>query len=392
MLIHPPETSTTGPRKRVTARIETPHSALRGLGELWFEVDGSDAEGLSDRSDAFFVAALPLAMSIGERLEVRGRVSPLLARGAREYQWIVNGWWPRQMQIVDIQFDSLEPPADTAAGVAAVFSGGVDSFYTLLRHRRAEELIPPLALTHALVVNGFDLDVDLDETGHFAALREIYEPLLKRLGIELVVMRTNLRKFRLAGLTQGGLYNTFGTSLIASALALGRLLGRVYITGATPYRQLVTDGAHPLTSPLLSTEATVILHDGADATRVEKTTALAGWPETWSRLRVCWNPGWRNIDPASRRVVNCGRCDKCVRTMTTLELLSVLDHYQTFPHHLSRSAIRRSHTGSKALRQFALENLRLAVERGRRDIAFDVRWSLFRSRVGKLVRWLRRAS
>ena len=41
-------------------------------------------------------------------------------------------------------------------------------------------------MTHVLMVNGFDLDVDLEETGHFDALRAIYGPMASKLGLELV--------------------------------------------------------------------------------------------------------------------------------------------------------------------------------------------------------------
>ena len=40
------------------------------------------------------------------------------------------------------------------------------------------------------MINGFDLDVDLEETGRFDTLRAIYTPLLATLGVELVTLRT----------------------------------------------------------------------------------------------------------------------------------------------------------------------------------------------------------
>ena len=56
---------------------------------------------------------------------------------------------------------------------------------------------------------------------------------------------------------------------------------------------------------------------------------LAGWPATYAHLRVCSDPTRRNVDVATATVDNCCRCDKCVRTMTTLDLLG--DYQKSHP-------------------------------------------------------------
>ncbi|HUO84828.1 MAG TPA: hypothetical protein VM534_06900 [Thermoanaerobaculia bacterium] len=209
---------------------------------------------------------------------------------------------------------------------------------------------------------------------------------MKDLGIEIIVMRNNLRPLRLAGLAKGRIYNSFGSSLITSAHVLGKRLGVFYVPGAGAYRELIPDGAHPLTDPLFSTETTRIIHDGAEATRAEKAIALAEWPETFDRLRVCFNRKWQNVDTAGAKVVNCCRCEKCLRTMITLEICSALSRYSTFPYPLERSRIRRSVLRTDMTCHFAEQNLRLARERGRGEIARDLRWSLARNRLARLLR------
>ena len=77
-----------------------------------------------------------------------------------------------------------------------------------------------------------------------------------------------------------------------------------------------------MTDPLLSTSATTVVHDGAEATRVEKTRAVAESALALRSLRVCWR---------SRSDHNCGDCEKCYRTMTTLSLLGALNKCSTFP-------------------------------------------------------------
>ena len=69
--------------------------------------------------------------------------------------------------------------------------------------------------------------------------------------------------------------------------------------------------------PSLSTESIELYSDGYEKTRFEKTHFLTEIPETKEWLSVCW-----------RDIENCSECPKCVRTLSTLELLGKLEDYQ----------------------------------------------------------------
>ena len=383
MIVHEPELAEAGGRARVHARVEARHPGLAALGRLWFEVDAAHAPMLSERADTFLVALLPVAMACGEELELRGAVSPRLAWGARELQRIHFAWWPRRVKMIDVSCKSLveAAPGERGASVATAFSGGVDSLYTLWSHSGEREPLPGFRLTHALMINGFDLDVDLEETGRFRALRAIYAPLLAPLGVELVTLRTNLRDYRAAAIERTGLVRTFGSALAAPAHALGRGLGRFYLPAARHYGQFEADGSQPTTDPLLGTETLHVIHDGADMpSRFAKTAVVADWPEGLARLRVCSNPYWRNVDVERAAVDNCGTCKKCIWTLTSLELLTGRTTFPSFPRAVSR-ADRRWAAKSSIWR--GPENLREALARGRRDIALDIR-------IGRAHKWLPR--
>lgn len=373
MILHEPEIARIDGRIRVSSWIETGHPKLAGLGRLWFEVDAASGLDFSDRADPFLVAMTPVAMACGESIEVRGRTSPRLAWGIRELQQVHFTWWPRHLKIVDVRCDRLEeaPQSERGALVASGFSGGVDSLYTAWSHTQDREPIPEFRLSHALIVNGFDLDVDLEETGHFDALRAIYAPLLATLGVELVTVRTNLRAFRLAGTGQGGLIRSFGTALIAPALALSRAFGRLYLAAARGYAQFEADGSNPSTDHLLGTAGFQTIHDGADVpTRFAKVAVIAGWPEALARLRVCTNPSWLNVDSERGVIDNCGSCKKCIWTLTSLELLTGRKTFPTFRRPVERANLRWA---ARFNARRAAENLHEAVARGRRDIALDIR-------------------
>jgi hypothetical protein len=387
MVIHPPTVEERDGEVQVAARIET----ARGERALWFAIPATHGEAISDRADAFVAAALPVAMALGEDIEVRGRVSPRLIHGTRQYQHVLAAWGRGGRRIVEVRGDEVEAPTagERGAWVASSFSGGVDSFYTLRRHHGAgREPLAAYRITHALFVNGFDNDFDLDDTGLFRALRAAYEPLFATLGITPLFLRSNMRPFRRGIIGQHGAYLYFGSALSAFALSLGRRIARYYLPGARAYADLLPDGSHPLLDHHVSTEATESIYDGGEATRAEKVAVLTGWPETWTRLRVCSNPDRASIDLATAAIDNCCECSKCLLTMTVLDILGALPRYTSFPRPLSRRRLRSLALGAATAR--AREYLALAARAGRHDLAFDLRAALVRNRVRSAATGLRR--
>jgi hypothetical protein len=373
MILHEPVLTRKEGRIRVECRVETRHSRLSDLDRLWFEVEEASGLAMSDRADPFLVGMIPIAMACGAKLEVRGLVSPRLAWGIGQLQRIHFAWWPRHVRVVDVRCERLEetPPEQRGSGVATTFSGGVDSLYTVWRHTAERESLPGFRLSHALLINGFDLDLDLESTGRWRVLREVYGPLLAPLGVELISVRTNLQDFRVAGVGKGGAIRSFGTALVAAALALSPPLGRFYLAAAHGYGVFHPDGSTPSTDHLLSTAGFQSIHDGADVpTRFAKVAALTNWPEAVARLRVCSNQSWRNIDVGRGVIDNCGRCRKCVWTLISLELLTGQTRFPSFPRTATRADLRDA---ARRNPHRADETLTEALARGRRDIAFAVR-------------------
>ena len=87
-------------------------------------------------------------------------------------------------------------------------------------------------------------------------------------------------------------------------------LDKVIVPASFSYNQLFSWGSHPVLDPLLSSANTEIIHDGA-VSRIAKTRFLIEKCIDLSNLRVC------NV--ASD--YNCGKCEKCLRTMVAIELL-----------------------------------------------------------------------
>ena len=176
------------------------------------------------------------------------------------------------------------------------------------------------------MINGFDPDADLANTGSFLRMQSLYEPMMRRLGLELVVVRTNLLQFLGLAIQK----QAFAAFVTAPALVLGRLFSRYYVPSSYKFTLLggFPDGSHPMFDHLLATETMETIHDGGHLTRVAKTVAISQWPETYDLLRVCFKA--TGVQPDRDAIANCCACEKCLRTMMTLDVAGALDNYRCF--------------------------------------------------------------
>jgi hypothetical protein len=84
-------------------------------------------------------------------------------------------------------------------------------------------------------------------------------------------------------------------------------------------------GSHPLLDPNYSAATLRIRHDGITMSRLDKLRLISGWAMGLQRLRVC-----NRSEDYRERSINCGQCEKCVRTMLGLAALGVLDQTSAF--------------------------------------------------------------
>ena len=285
---------------------------------VWFRVDGPPVSG---SANPFLAVALIPAMRRGLPLRIEGRISPRVLRGADRVQQTMSVW-NENLRSIDVQAREIVPStraSDDAGG--AFFSGGVDSFYTVQKHRDR--------LTHLIFVHGFDIPL-----GH-AAFRKRVSAALRRaareLELEFVEVETNLRHFADPHASWARDYH--GSAMAAVALLLAPRFRKIYIPSSYGYSFLFPHGSHPGLDPLWSSESVEIVHDGCEATRFEKVEALASWGTALRTLRVCWQ--------LEDGVYNCCECRKCLWTMAFLRACGALERAETFDQPLDLAALRR---------------------------------------------------
>jgi hypothetical protein len=335
----------------VSARVETNSCPVALPDTLWFSFPRRFCDYVTGDMNGFAAALLPLAMTLGEDMYMEGVLSPRLLSGMEEYQRIQCAWNPSPFLPVSFEPEMLEPTIANSGGgvVGSSFSGGVDSAYTLWSHLPENERNPSYRISHCLIINGFDDDLDLDGSGRFAKLEQAMQPMMDRIGTQLVVCKTNYMAFS----DKTILKQTFAAMVTAPALVLGGLFSTFYVPSSYRFDDFYRDGSHLMLDHLIATETMETIHEGSHLKRTDKTEVISKWSETYRTLRVC---GSENVyDEETNSVLNCCRCEKCIRTMMTLELYGKLDKYKSFPRPLSHFDIWRCNFSYKGTRIFAYE-------------------------------------
>jgi hypothetical protein len=346
--------------------------------QYWYEVDQSLADSLSHSGNPWLALLLPLAVTLGEPLRLAGApLDPVLLENARKLMCIWKLWYP-WLSIVPLDTDNLSPSQMSAfpSKTAAFFSGGVDSYFTALQHQAKA-----LEIDELLYVWGFE--IPLNDRESFDSMKASLERSARYFHRPLLCVTSNLKETRLRTAKWAQL--SHGAALASVGLALEKRFANVMIPSTLSYANAIPWGSHPLTDPLCSTGRTHVLHDGAEWNRAHKTEQLGQHQELLDSLRVC---------AVSFTEKNCGACNKCYRTMITLEILGLLERCKSFPvKQIDLSMIERIYSDHKIAAVFLEEVRALALERGRKDIARGIERSFTRSarlrRILKIVESLK---
>jgi hypothetical protein len=283
-----------------------------------------------DNGDPFLAVGLAPAMLLGETLEISVPVSPRILDSVPEIQSIYHCWEPR-LQEIDVKAprrDAALPLARPQPFTGLFLSLGVDSCYSL--HKNVTRHPADVdAVTHLISVLGFD--VYLWESERYPPILAGAQRVARELKKTVLPVCTNLRDLG-DRLVDWPLIH-HGAGLASVVLAVAPAFRRALIAASHSYAELHINGTHPLLDPLWSTENVLFVHDGCEANRLEKIRTIAQSQLLLDTVRVC-------IADDAPSTYNCGRCEKCLRTMLGLWIAGALEKSAAFPHEIDPDRLR----------------------------------------------------
>ena len=219
----------------------------------------------------------------------------------------------RAERVVDYRAGEDRTPLDsTRSGL--LFSGGVDSLTSYLRHREENPML--------IAVHG--ADIYMHEREAWDRTRREIADFARERRADVRFMRVNMRSFidttMVLAHYRRYLHDNWFCCVQHGAALLGQCAPLAHAEGLDPLYIAATHseafdrpwGSHPAIDDAVRWSGTAARHDSYDLTRQEKLELLAGHvEETGERIpiRSCYE---------SEIGGNCNRCEKCARTQVGL--------------------------------------------------------------------------
>jgi hypothetical protein len=321
------ELSRDGERARVSARIEWEDSPRPPLALFW-ETDGAFGADMEPEPNAFLAACFLPAMRHGERrIAVDATLCPALSDGLATAARLLASWTrvPRPTPRIEPGRGFRSPRPRRPPRSAAFLTGGIDSLHLFVRNRADYPPGHPARFRDAVAVFGLyspDQVSPAEPFAGFGGVRQALAAIAADAGVALVPIATNVTALEP---DYGFLADEFlAAALVSAAHLFTARWSDVSLASGRDTSILALRGSHPLLDPCFSSGALDVLHVGIGFRRQEKLAEVVRWDAGVRDLFVCMNqpPGPH---------LNCGRCEKCLRTMTALETFGRLPDALQFP-------------------------------------------------------------
>jgi hypothetical protein len=266
----------------------------------------------------FLATACPVAWAVGAEIRVQ-EVDKVFADSLENIKRVFQRFYPR------LKFSGILRANNTVElhyvdrpRSMALFSGGVDSVATYIRHQ-AE---------NPIVVSIHGADIDLSNTAAWDTAIEYVATFSRRNGAELRVVRSNFRsildKLMLSSYSEdiGGDWWTrimHGLALLGlcAPLTYTDHIGKLYIASSYNKEFRKPWASLPEIDNKVKWNGTTVTHDGYELSRQDKIEIVAKFITDCDhtlRVRSCLDP---------RNGENCNVCEKCSRTIVGLELAGI---------------------------------------------------------------------
>ena len=266
---------------------------------------------------------LPLAWAEGANIYVE-ELDKRYSESLNRIKLVMKGWYPKLSFSTDINVEEIVSNSSTSEGneLGLLFSGGIDSTSSYIRHKNKK---PNLIMV-------WGADIPLDRKEFWMGVKKKYKKFANQENMKISFIKTNMRQFMNEKLLTikfgsyltasdwwGALHHGVGLLGLCAPIAVSEQIGTILIPSSHT-RELFEYrwGSHPLIDNQMSWANTKVIHDGYDLSRQEKIRYVLKDrirnSKRYPPLRVCWS---------QFRDFNCGKCEKCSRTIAGLVLENI---------------------------------------------------------------------
>lgn len=333
----------------------------RGRHELFVETPTDGPWTPRVQIEAFFpVVAMAAHAHRERRLFVDEPIDPGLRWGVTDAMAQIDAWRGEPHHPVAIEADGRTLPASSDPHTVLLLTGGVDSTATLIENHQRFEPGNPRRITTGIVhfPAGFSYDHATLEVPKFAAA------VAERHGLDVVVVRSNGRVLdprvrfwwdHAQTATWSAMVHVFSDHISRVVIGVDEAIGHP--------DQL--HGSDPALDPFFESSHLQLWHGIRRPPREERVAMVAadgGLPT----LQVCNRP------PDDWRPLNCGECEKCLRTMTQIESIGRLGEAAGFPDTLTPARLRAVTAHDWATVLYYLRLVPALEARGRHDLVVAI--------------------
>lgn len=335
--------------------------------ELYYEVPQLYKDALcADRSDAFLCALLTLAMEIGYDIVCKAPLSEQLYYQLTFYYLPIISEHQKGMADINIDAELTSERINNVYGVATGASGGVDSFYSILRHKNINLL--SRKLTHLVFSSVCTLDNDDDRNRQwFNEKRLQIQEIANDFELPLIPIYSNIHLFYPFPFKTFCYF--FAPQYAACALALQNLISIYYQSSGYTLDcfniNTQNSGAYfdLFNLKCLSTENITFYSTGTEKTRLEKVAHIADNSVVQKYISVCQEEvtGTGHVRIGK---TNCGKCLKCLRTLSELYSLEKIELFnksietEYYLSHTQKELARMTYLNSDAFNDEIIFKLR----------------------------------
>ncbi len=308
-------------------KIQTTFECKQGTKILWYSVDKNYAKYLTtEKSDAFVVGLLLLAMQNNEDIYIEGKMSEILYYNLNNYYIKLLSLSLSNLNEIKIFPKELDNGKSyyCKQAVGTGFSGGVDSFSTICQHM-LEDTPESYKITHFLFANvGSHGEFEPEKAKNlFNERYDLLKNYPEETGRNFIKLDSNLSEILNMKFT-----HTHTVRNASSALLMQKLFSKYYYSSGYKIDETkvqlvdkVSNGSiaysDAIAQKYLCTETFSFISTSLQLDRVERTKLISNYEPTYKYLNTCVKDG-----------TNCSTCFKCCRTIFTLQLLNKFDKYK----------------------------------------------------------------